>query len=128
MSLSDSHRTDRLLRWAVGLAGLLGAAGVAAAAAAAHLPESRPLAAAAAVCLANAPALLVLGLHGRRLRWGRLCAGLLALGTVLFAGDLGLRVLLGHRLFPMAAPVGGSTMIVAWLLIAASALLHSERT
>ena len=29
---------------------------------------------------------------------------------------------LGHRLFPMAAPIGGSTMIVGWLVLAAAGI------
>jgi uncharacterized membrane protein YgdD (TMEM256/DUF423 family) len=120
--LSDGQH-DHVIRWAVVLAGLIGAAGIASAAAAAHSgAEVRLLGAASAICLANAPALLVLGLSGRRLRLGALCAALLALGTILFAGDVGLRAFLDRGLFPMAAPTGGSTMIIGWLLVGMSAL------
>jgi uncharacterized membrane protein YgdD (TMEM256/DUF423 family) len=81
------------------------------------------LGAASAICLANAPALLVLGIAGRRLRLGMLGGALLALGTILFAGDLVLRDLTGAGLFPMAAPGGGVLMIVAWLVIALGVIL-----
>ncbi len=114
---------DRPVSWVIGLAGLIGAAGIASAAAAAHWADPRLIGAASAICLANAPALLVLGLAGRRLRLGTLSAALLILGTLLFAGDVGLRAFFDRGLFPMAAPTGGSTMIIAWLLITIGALL-----
>src|SRR5690606_41162455 len=120
--VADSVQNEQPILWAVLLAGLFGAAGIASAAAAAHWADSRLLGAASAICLANAPALLVLGLSGRRLRLGALCAALLALGTILFAGDVGLRAFLDRGLFPMAAPTGGSTMIIGWLLVGMSAL------
>lgn len=97
------------------------------AAAAAHGSDPRFLGAASAICLANAPALLVLGVVGRDLRLGVLSAALLLLGTVLFAGDLALRALVGQRLFPMAAPLGGTAMIVGWLLISLGALIRGGR-
>ncbi|MCL4765999.1 MAG: DUF423 domain-containing protein [Hyphomicrobiaceae bacterium] len=122
----EASQPNHPVRWAVAAAGLIGAAGVAAAAAAAHGAEARLLSAASTICLVNAPALLVLGLAGRRLRLGTLCAALLTLGTVLFAGDLVLRAFLGRGLFPMAAPTGGFSMIVAWLSIALGALLPSR--
>ena len=124
--MTEMTDRDQPVRWAVAAAGLIGAAGVAAAAAAAHGSDTRLLGAASAICLANAPALLVLGLAGRRLPLGRICAALLLLGTIMFAGDLALRTLLDRGLFPMAAPVGGLSMIVAWLLITLAALLPRQ--
>ncbi len=44
------------------------------------------------------------------------------LGSLLFAGDIALRALAGQRLFPMAAPTGGSLLIAAWLAFAVAAL------
>jgi uncharacterized membrane protein YgdD (TMEM256/DUF423 family) len=48
-----------------------------------------------------------------------------ALGFVvaaaLFAGDLTLRQYAGHSLFQMAAPTGGTLLIVSWLLLAVAA-------
>ena len=43
-------------------------------------------------------------------------------GAGLFAGDLALRAFAGHRLFPMAAPTGGTILIAAWLALAIAAL------
>jgi uncharacterized membrane protein YgdD (TMEM256/DUF423 family) len=71
--------------------------------------------------------LLALGLAGRQVRLAQLSAALLALGTALFAGDLTMRAFFGERLFPMAAPIGGSTTIIAWLVIAIGALLPRRR-
>jgi len=98
-------------------AGLAGMAGIMAAAAASHGGESRNLAAIAAICLAHGPALLALGLAGQ----GRLLRGaglVLAAGTLVFAGDLGVREWLGHGLFTGAAPLGGGAMILGWVAIA----------
>jgi uncharacterized membrane protein YgdD (TMEM256/DUF423 family) len=46
----------------------------------------------------------------------------LILGAALFSGDLVLRAYLGQRLFPMAAPTGGTILIGAWILLAVAAL------
>jgi uncharacterized membrane protein YgdD (TMEM256/DUF423 family) len=40
----------------------------------------------------------------------------------LFAGDLSLRQYAGHGLFPMAAPTGGTLLILSWLAVAVSAV------
>ena len=39
----------------------------------------------------------------------------------MFAGDLVMRAQAGTPLFPMAAPIGGGTMILGWLLVAGAA-------
>ena len=41
--------------------------------------------------------------------------------AALFAGDLTLRQYAGHSLFPMAAPTGGTLLIVSWVVLAVSA-------
>jgi uncharacterized membrane protein YgdD (TMEM256/DUF423 family) len=41
-------------------------------------------------------------------------------GASLFSADIALRTMEGARLFPMAAPTGGTAMIVGWLLVAVS--------
>ncbi len=46
-------------------------------------------------------------------------AAVLLIGVTLFSGDIAARSLLGQRLFPMAAPIGGTTMIFGWLVAAA---------
>ncbi len=51
----------------------------------------------------------------------------LVLGALLFAGDIALRAFAGHRLFPMAAPTGGTIMIVSWLAFAIAAIVGLSR-
>lgn len=100
--------------------GLSGAAGVALSAVAAHAGGGN-VATAANFLLLHAPAFLAMGLFGAS---GVLRLGAFALlaGLTLFCGDLLLRHYAGARLFPMAAPAGGTLMILGWLVIAVSAL------
>jgi uncharacterized membrane protein YgdD (TMEM256/DUF423 family) len=51
-----------------------------------------------------------------------LAALVLLVGVTLFSGDIAVRTLLGAKLFPMAAPIGGSTMIIGWLILSAAGL------
>ncbi|MGC5778192.1 DUF423 domain-containing protein [Methylobacterium sp. NFXW15] len=75
---------------------------------------------AAQFLLFHAPAILALiglGAAGQlRVSLSRGAAGLIAIGLCLFCGDLALRVLAGHPLFPMAAPSGGFALMGGWLL------------
>jgi uncharacterized membrane protein YgdD (TMEM256/DUF423 family) len=100
--------------------GLAGAAGVALSAAAAHAGGGN-VGTAASFLLTHAPAFLAIGLIGgnRVLRGG---GTILLVGLALFCGDLLARHYAGARLFPMAAPAGGTLLIAGWLGIAASAL------
>jgi uncharacterized membrane protein YgdD (TMEM256/DUF423 family) len=41
--------------------------------------------------------------------------------AALFATDLTLRQFADHSLFPMAAPTGGTLLILSWLLLAVAA-------
>lgn len=110
-----------MIRWMVVAGALAGAAGVTLAAAAAHVADT--LSSAAAMLLAHAPVLLILGFGGAaRLRGGAACAWLVAAGLLLFAGDIALRGLAGFGLFPFAAPVGGTLLIASWLAIALAAV------
>jgi uncharacterized membrane protein YgdD (TMEM256/DUF423 family) len=109
------------------LASLMGAAGVALAAAAAHGGGEGGLARIAAQFLIlHAAALLglaALAPHVLRadLRLTLLaCSFGLAGAAVLFGADLAARSLAGGRLFPMAAPIGGTGLIVFWLALAAT--------
>ncbi|MBU0585837.1 MAG: DUF423 domain-containing protein [Alphaproteobacteria bacterium] len=105
----------------IAIGGLCGAAGVALSAAAAHSAGPN-LGIAASFLLAHAPVFLAVGmLGGNRVMLSATAA--LLLGVLLFCGDLVMRDYAGTRLFPMAAPAGGSIMILGWLGIAASALL-----
>lgn len=54
-------------------------------------------------------------------------AGLLALGLILFAGDLALRVFLSRPLFANAAPSGGMTLIAGWLALAVGGVIFVRR-
>ena len=50
------------------------------------------------------------------------------LGVALFAGDIALRGFDAGQLFPMAAPVGGSLTILAWVLVAVAAAVEWARS
>jgi uncharacterized membrane protein YgdD (TMEM256/DUF423 family) len=101
------------------LAGLCGAVGVALAAAGSHAADAN-LAIAANFLLFHAPALIALSLlRGNRL--AGIAGWVLAVGLVLFAGDLVMRAKAGTPLFPFAAPLGGGALILGWLLVTASA-------
>jgi uncharacterized membrane protein YgdD (TMEM256/DUF423 family) len=104
-------------------AGLAGAAGVALAAAGAHGPALSALTPAAQLLLMHAAAGVAIAAVATRAAHpiGFLLAGLiLLLGVSLFSGDIAARTFWGSRLFPMAAPVGGATMIVGWLVLSAA--------
>jgi uncharacterized membrane protein YgdD (TMEM256/DUF423 family) len=104
-------------------AGLAGAAGVALAAAGAHGPALSALTPAAQFLMMHAAAAVAIAAVATRAAHpgGFLIAALILLvGVTMFSGDIAARTLWGHRLFPMAAPVGGSTMIVGWLVLASA--------
>jgi uncharacterized membrane protein YgdD (TMEM256/DUF423 family) len=48
-------------------------------------------------------------------------------GGSLFAGDVSMRAFAGHRMFPMAAPTGGTLLILSWLVLAAAAIVIMAR-
>lgn len=110
----------------IALAGLMGACGVALAAASAHGADASRLASASAMLLFHATAILaVTALIARGLLHGGI--GLAAafgfvIAAGLFAGDLSLRQYAGHGLFPMAAPTGGTLLIVSWLAVSVAAV------
>lgn len=105
--------------WLIFFGGLSGALGVSLSAVAAHHPNGSALVSGAQMLLFHASAFLALGalvrlevLGARTIAIGAL---LWAVGLALFAGDLSWRVLAGSRLFPNAAPIGGSLLIAGWL-------------
>jgi uncharacterized membrane protein YgdD (TMEM256/DUF423 family) len=104
-------------------AGIIGAGGVMAAAGASHGGDGSNLGPIAMVCLAHGPALLALGLSSLRGRWLSAAAALLALGTLVFAGDLLARQYLGHGAIPLAAPIGGVGMIGGWIAVIVGGLV-----
>lgn len=110
----------------LGLAGLAGACGVALAAAGSHL-SSDLLQTAGGVVMAHAPALLALATRKRGNPSLLTLGGLvLASGLAFFAGDLTMRALSGHALFALAAPLGGTLLILGWICIAAAGLLKRD--
>ncbi|OCW56439.1 DUF423 domain-containing protein [Hoeflea olei] len=100
--------------------GLIGAAGVGLSAYGAHAGGDT-VTLAAQFLLFHAPLFVALGLAGTAGRMRGTGAVLVGLGLMLFCGDLLMRHFADTRLFPMAAPSGGVTMILGWLVIAASA-------
>jgi len=114
-----------LFRLLVALAGAMGAAGVALAAASAHQPDATRLASASSMLLFHASAVLAAvllverGVIHRRL--GLASAFGFVIAAALFGADLTLRQYAGHSLFPMAAPAGGTLLILGWLMVALAA-------
>jgi uncharacterized membrane protein YgdD (TMEM256/DUF423 family) len=114
-----------MFRILVILAAIMGADGVILAAASAHQPDATRLASASSMLLFHALAVLAAvalterGLVHRQL--GISAASGFVIAAALFAGDLTLRQYAGHSLFPMAAPTGGTLLIVSWLVLAVAA-------
>jgi uncharacterized membrane protein YgdD (TMEM256/DUF423 family) len=108
------------------LAPLLGACGIILAAAGAHATPGAGLDSAAYMLLFHATAVLGgAALAQQGFLWRPLALLALAawiVGAALFAGDIALRAFAGHRLFAMAAPSGGTIMIIGWLALAAAAV------
>lgn len=120
ISNGTRHRHD-LNRTFAGLGGLIGAAGIAAYAAAAH-SASAHLGTIAPILFIHAPAFLALAVLARISRAAYVGGLVLLLGLILFIGDLASRDITGDRLFPGAAPVGGTLLILGWLVIAATSV------
>jgi uncharacterized membrane protein YgdD (TMEM256/DUF423 family) len=114
-----------VLRILVILAGIMGADGVVLAAASAHQPDAMRLASASSMLLFHATAVLAAAALIERgvihARIGLAAAFGFVIAAALFAGDLTLRQYAGHSLFPMAAPTGGTLLIVSWLAVAVAA-------
>jgi uncharacterized membrane protein YgdD (TMEM256/DUF423 family) len=112
---------------AAALAGLTGASGIVLAAVAAHLVQDPRLQTAANFLALHAAATLaVCGLAfavPHRGGWFLGAAGLFLSGSILFGGDLSLRTLTGTKLFPMAAPFGGTLLILGWIFVTLAALV-----
>jgi len=105
------------------VAGLYGAAGVAGAAAGAHMTGDPRLATAASFLMLNAAAIVgVVAVSTALGRFGLLPAAGLALGALLFSGDLMVRVAYGTSPLPMAAPTGGMILILSWIALVLLAL------
>lgn len=118
-------------RFLVLLAGLMGASGVAAAAAGAHMNPDPNLLTAAYFLMFGAPAVIgaVALAAARGPEWSLATSGaaVIALGTVLFSGALAARALWGIVIFPMAAPTGGTMLILGWLVLGLAAFERRAR-
>jgi uncharacterized membrane protein YgdD (TMEM256/DUF423 family) len=114
-----------LFRILIILAGVMGADGVILAALSAHLSDAARLASASSMLLFHAITVLATVALTERgvvhLRFGLTAAFGFVLAAALFAGDLTLRQFAGHGLFPMAAPTGGTLLIISWLVLAIAA-------
>ena len=115
-----------ILKILLTIAGLMGAIGVALGAVAVHAAPDTGLDSASQMLLIHGPAVIAIcaAIHaGLLARPVALAATIVMVaGASLFAGDVTLRALAGTRIFPMAAPTGGSLMILSWLVLALSAL------
>ncbi|HEV7306845.1 DUF423 domain-containing protein [Ensifer sp.] len=108
------------------VAGLMGLTGVVSAAGASHGTDPRLLAGISAMCLAHAPTLVALYAAWPNFRTAAVAALLIALGTALFSADLAMRHVAGHGLFPMSAPLGGTTIMAGWLAISLGAFMPKK--
>jgi uncharacterized membrane protein YgdD (TMEM256/DUF423 family) len=95
----------------------MGASGVALAAADAHIDGGELARTASLFLILHAAALVAVSAH-RADPWPTVSGLALAAGATLFSADLSTRAFFGARLFPYAAPIGGSLMILAWLALA----------
>ncbi len=114
----------------VALAGVLGAAGVALAAVAAHRVADPSLTSAALFLILHAAAVIAISAFAGSSPWPSVLLGIASLmlfAVTLFSGDVSARVLLEGRLFPMAAPLGGSLMILSWAAVALVGLAAAVR-
>ena len=113
------------------LAALLGAAAVAAGAFGAHALKVHVTAdqlatwnTAVRYHLAHTLVLLVLPVLPAAPRTARLAGWLVLAGIVLFSGSLYALVLTGARPLALLTPIGGTTWIAAWLLLARATWTH----
>jgi uncharacterized membrane protein YgdD (TMEM256/DUF423 family) len=102
-----------------GLGGLFGAAGIAAYAAAAHSGAGH-MGTIAPILFIHAPAFLILSLLAKLSRAAYFGGLILVLGLLFFIGDLVSLDFAGHSLFKFAAPLGGSLLILGWIIVAAT--------
>jgi uncharacterized membrane protein YgdD (TMEM256/DUF423 family) len=103
-----------------GLGGIFGAAGIAAYAAAAH-GDAGHMSTIAPILFIHAPAFLALSPLAKLNRAALFGGVALVLGLLFFIGDLILLEFAGQRLFPFAAPLGGSLLIVGWIIVTGTA-------
>ena len=111
------------------LAALMGAAGVMLAAATTHKGGGDVGQTAAYFLILHAAALMGVSAWARvdGSRALGVAGAALGVGTIVFSADLASRAFSGERLFPFAAPIGGSLMILAWVGLAAAFVVGALR-
>jgi uncharacterized membrane protein YgdD (TMEM256/DUF423 family) len=116
---------SRMSRILIILAAVMGADGVMLAAASVHQADATRLGSASSMLLFHSSAVLAVVALAERgiihIGVGITAAWGFVIAAALFAGDLTLRQYAGHNLFPFAAPVGGTLLILSWLVLAAAA-------
>ena len=114
-----------------GVAALMGAAGGALAAAGVHENGGELALRGAEFLILHACAALAIAAHARVAASGAL--GLIWVGFAmeagasLFAAELAMHAFTGERIFPFAAPIGGSTLILSWLALVLVFALDARR-
>jgi uncharacterized membrane protein YgdD (TMEM256/DUF423 family) len=105
-----------------GVAALMGAAGVGLAAAGVHSSGGELAERGALFLLIHAAAALAIAAHARvaaaESRPLVVVGFIMEAGAALFSAELAMRAFTGDRLFPFAAPIGGTTMMLSWLALA----------
>jgi uncharacterized membrane protein YgdD (TMEM256/DUF423 family) len=105
-----------------GVAALLGAAGVALAAAGVHESGGELAERGALFLLLHAAAALAIAAHARvaiaSARALVVVGFVMEAGAALFSAELAMRAFTGERIFPFAAPIGGTTMMLSWVALA----------
>jgi uncharacterized membrane protein YgdD (TMEM256/DUF423 family) len=115
------------------VAALMGAAGVALAAAGVHANGGELAQRGALFLLLHACAALAIAAHARisggsgSARAVLIVGFVMEAGAILFSGELAMHVFTGERIFPFAAPLGGTTMILSWLALAGVFATASRR-
>ena len=111
-------------------ASLLGCLGVVLGAASAHVGGDELARTASLYLLPHGAALLGVAASAGAVvdpRWLLRAGFALGAGASVFSADLAARAFLGGRLFPFAAPIGGTLMIVSWLALAILFALAAAR-
>jgi uncharacterized membrane protein YgdD (TMEM256/DUF423 family) len=105
-----------------GVAALMGAGGVALAAAGVHANGGELAERGALFLLLHAAAALAIAAHARiataSARALLVVGFVMEAGAVLFSAELAMHALTGERIFPFAAPIGGTTMMLSWVALA----------
>jgi uncharacterized membrane protein YgdD (TMEM256/DUF423 family) len=119
--MTEPHMTRSPLILA-GVAALMGAAGVGLAAAGVHQSGGDLAERGALFLLIHAAAALAIAAHARvaaaQQRPLIVVGFVMEAGAALFSAELAMRAFTGDRLFPFAAPIGGTTMLLSWLALA----------